>query len=155
MAPAADIDLFSIPPISRLTATAWAAKASLASIRSKSLTESPAFFKAFLEAGIGPVPIIEGSTPAVDYFGYPAVCKSCEVFDALNIQDEDTRCPECGDAVVFYNDPSMNLRRENIPFRVTDRFASEHHDKYLLNHLFKCPDCGKYTMKFEWVGMWD
>ena len=47
-----------------LTAQAWAANASLASIRSRSLTVQPAFSSAFLEAGIGPVPMIEGSTPA-------------------------------------------------------------------------------------------
>ena len=46
------------------TAQAWAAKASLASIRSRSLTVQPAFSSAFFEAGIGPVPMIEGSTPA-------------------------------------------------------------------------------------------
>lgn len=89
------------------------------------------------------------------FFGYPAVCTSCEVFDAFNIQEENPRCPECGAAVVFYNNPSLNLSRKSTPFRVTERSDWDHHSKFLLNHLFKCPDCGKYTMKFEWVGLWD
>ena len=50
-------------PMSRFTVTAWAAKASLASIRSRSLTVSPAFSRAFWEAGIGPVPMIAGIHP--------------------------------------------------------------------------------------------
>ena len=48
-----------------MTAHDCAAKASLDSIKSKSLIVQPAFSKAFLLAGIGPVPIIEGSTPAL------------------------------------------------------------------------------------------
>src|SRR5438270_7314355 len=51
-------------PRSLLTAQAWAANASLASIRSRSPTLQPAFLSAAREAGIGPVPMIAGSTPA-------------------------------------------------------------------------------------------
>ncbi|MCY1557864.1 hypothetical protein D9M68_947490 [compost metagenome] len=43
----------------------WAAKASLDSIRSRSATVQPAFSRAFFDAGIGPVPMRAGSTPAV------------------------------------------------------------------------------------------
>src|SRR6059058_3654080 len=52
-------------PRSLLTAQACAANASLASTRSRSLANQPAFLRAKREAGIGPVPIIAGSTPAV------------------------------------------------------------------------------------------
>src|ERR687897_856181 len=48
----------------RSTAMAMEAKASLASTASRSSTERPAFLRASLEAGIIPVPITEGSTPA-------------------------------------------------------------------------------------------
>ncbi len=51
--------------MSLLTASAWAAKASLASTRSRSLTFQPAFSSALRLAGIGPEPMIAGSTPAV------------------------------------------------------------------------------------------
>ena len=51
--------------MSLLTAQAWAAKASLASTRSRSEAFQPAFSSALREAGIGPVPMIAGSTPAV------------------------------------------------------------------------------------------
>ena len=51
-------------PRSLFTAQAWAAKASLASIRSRSPMFQPAFFNAAREAGMGPVPMIAGSTPA-------------------------------------------------------------------------------------------
>src|SRR3954471_20810230 len=52
-------------PMSLLTAHAWAAKASFASIRSRSSTDQPAFWSARRLAGIGPEPMIAGSTPAV------------------------------------------------------------------------------------------
>ena len=51
--------------MSLLTESAWAAKASLASTRSRSFTFQPAFSSALREAGIGPVPMTAGSTPAV------------------------------------------------------------------------------------------
>ena len=62
---AVDVDLAGVQPSSLLTASAWAAKASLASIRSRSATFQPAFSSALREAGIGPVPMTAGSTPAV------------------------------------------------------------------------------------------
>ena len=52
-------------PRSLFTARACAAKASLASIRSRSSTFQPARCNALRVAGIGPVPITAGSTPAV------------------------------------------------------------------------------------------
>ncbi len=51
--------------MSLLTARACAAKASLASTKSRSETFQPAFSNALREAGIGPDPITAGSTPAV------------------------------------------------------------------------------------------
>src|SRR5688572_18541112 len=47
------------------TAQAWAAKASFDSMRSRSAALQPAFFSAAREAGMGPVPMIFGSTPAL------------------------------------------------------------------------------------------
>src|SRR3954465_12676478 len=55
----------SFQPMSLLTAQACAAKASLASTRSRSETFQPAFSSVLREAGIGPVPMMAGSTPAV------------------------------------------------------------------------------------------
>src|SRR5262245_58595500 len=52
-------------PMSLFTAIACAAKASFASIRSRSFTLHPAFSSALRDAGIGPLPMICGSTPAV------------------------------------------------------------------------------------------
>src|SRR3990172_1643479 len=52
-------------PSSLFTAQAWAAKASLASIRSRSPWRQPALASAARLAGIGPEPMTAGSTPAV------------------------------------------------------------------------------------------
>src|SRR5665213_1370231 len=65
MAPPLTLTLSGSKPSSRLTAQACAANASLASIRSRSAAFQPAFSSALREAGIGPVPMIAGSTPAV------------------------------------------------------------------------------------------
>src|SRR5436305_9247824 len=65
MAPPLTLTLAGSQPRSLLTAQACAAKASLASTRSRSSTDQPAFFNASRLAGIGPVPMIAGSTPAV------------------------------------------------------------------------------------------
>src|SRR5262249_40127825 len=50
-------------PISLLTAHACAANASLISIRSRSAAFQPAFSRQRRDAGTGPMPIIDGSTP--------------------------------------------------------------------------------------------
>ena len=65
MAPPLTFTIAGSQPMSLLTAQAWAAKASFASMRSRSSTFQPAFSSALREAGIGPVPMIAGSTPAV------------------------------------------------------------------------------------------
>src|SRR5689334_20320001 len=64
MAPPLTLTLLVSQPRSLFTAQACAAKASLASTRSRSPTFQPAFLSAAREAGIGPVPMILGSTPA-------------------------------------------------------------------------------------------
>src|SRR5262245_56681390 len=64
MAPPLTLTLSVFQPRSLLTAQACAANASLASTRSRSPIDQPAFLSAAREAGIGPVPMIAGSTPA-------------------------------------------------------------------------------------------
>ena len=64
MAPPLTLTLAGSRPSSRTTLSDWAAKASLLSIRSRSETFQPAFSSAFWVAGIGPVPMISGGTPA-------------------------------------------------------------------------------------------
>ena len=65
MAPPLTLTLSGSRPSSRSTHRLWAAKASLDSTRSRSATVQPAFSSAFRDAGIGPVPMTAGSTPAV------------------------------------------------------------------------------------------
>src|SRR5689334_20132075 len=65
MAPPLTLTLDVSQPSPLFTAQAWAAKASFDSIRSRSAALQPAFFSAAREAGMGPVPMIFGSTPAL------------------------------------------------------------------------------------------
>src|SRR6266436_1916283 len=64
MAPPLTLTFAVSQPRSLLTAQACAANASLASTRSRSATFHPAFLSAARDAGIGPVPMIAGSTHA-------------------------------------------------------------------------------------------
>src|SRR3954469_8141622 len=64
MAPPLTLTLPVSQQRSLLTAQACAANASLASIRSRSSAFQPAFLSAAREDGIGPVPMMDGSTPA-------------------------------------------------------------------------------------------
>src|SRR6185312_2760655 len=63
MAPQFTLTLLVSQPMSLFTAQACAAKASLASTRSRSDGFQPAFSSALRDAGIGPEPITFGSTP--------------------------------------------------------------------------------------------
>src|SRR3954469_213146 len=65
IAPPLTFSLAGSNPRSLPTAQACAAKASLASMRSRSAIDQPAFLRAARLAGIGPDPMIAGSTPAV------------------------------------------------------------------------------------------
>ena len=65
IAPPLTLTLDVSHPRPLLTASACEANASLASIKSRSAIVQPAFSSAFLDAEIGPVPMIEGSTPVV------------------------------------------------------------------------------------------
>ena len=65
IAPPLTFTIAGSQPMSLLTASACAAKASFASMRSRSATFQPAFSSALRDAGIGPEPISDGSTPAV------------------------------------------------------------------------------------------
>ncbi len=51
-------------PRSRVTARAWAAKASFNSMTSMSASVRPAFASAFFDAGDGPKPMMRGASPA-------------------------------------------------------------------------------------------
>mmetsp|Transcript_30700 Transcript_30700/g.73591 ORF Transcript_30700/g.73591 Transcript_30700/m.73591 type:complete len:229 (-) Transcript_30700:495-1181(-) len=64
MAPPLTLTLAGSQPMPLFTLSACAAKASLASTRSRSSCFHPAFPSAAFTAGIGPVPMIFGSTPA-------------------------------------------------------------------------------------------
>src|SRR5437762_13978744 len=63
MAPPFTLILDVSQPISLLTAQACAANASLISIKSRSAGFQPAFSRQRRDAGTGPMPMIDGSTP--------------------------------------------------------------------------------------------
>src|SRR3546814_19813696 len=65
IAPPLTLILAASQPISLFTDSACAANASLASIRSRSAISQPASSSARLLAATGPIPMIDGSTPAL------------------------------------------------------------------------------------------
>src|ERR1700729_2483365 len=59
---------------------AWAAKDSLASMRSRPSTLHPALLRAFRQAGTGPTPMMAGSTPACAQERMDAIGSSLRLF---------------------------------------------------------------------------
>src|SRR5690606_5729899 len=66
IAPPSGLTLSGSRPTSRITASAWAAKASLSSIQSSWSWRNPACSSAFGVAATGPMPITSGRTPATE-----------------------------------------------------------------------------------------
>jgi DNA-directed RNA polymerase subunit RPC12/RpoP len=105
----------------------------------------------------------------------PALCLKCMQLVIKNYYEKDSKCPECGEKVTFYNDPKLQAPKDAIkgvsqrppsPFeeimswyRKRDVFAwVREEDKLtfrLPNIQYLCPKCQKVTMEFLYVGDWD
>src|SRR4030088_2506285 len=90
MAPPLTLSLSGSRPSCLPTATAWAAKASLASTRSRSFTVQPAFFKAACEAGPpGDDPGQRRDAPLLGLVGAHQHQRGCAVIDARSVAGGD------------------------------------------------------------------
>lgn len=96
----------------------------------------------------------------------PALCKKCRSFLVENYLKHDSRCPHCGEKILFYNDPGLfkgNLTKDRTNYlfhwRLPDNFDSIHPENNnffcLPKTNYTCPQCGKMKMKFIDVGCWD
>lgn len=84
----------------------------------------------------------------------PYYCESCSILFEGNLLDDDICCPTCGkDKVFSYEDERAGFREEKESF---SWFVMPMKREIKLNEEGNiCPNCGKYTLKFESVGDWD
>src|ERR1700733_3146509 len=119
IAPPLTLTIAGSQPRSLFTASAWAAKASFASTSSRSLTDQPAFSSALRGAGIGPVPMIAGSTPAVAQETMRAIGVSPRrlASSPLKMADAGALAGAYRRRDVFVFEPSGLLRRLGLVLR--------------------------------------
>ena len=92
----------------------------------------------------------------------PAICQHCMKFHVLNYLTSDQECPECGNMITFYNDPSVQVTLDDSVKQTRYDFEKNVFSWFLdpgefvlPNTNYLCPDCGKMTMRFLSAGMWD
>jgi len=94
-----------------------------------------------------------------EYCGAPAICLNCKEFLVLNYMNNCSKCPSCGYEITFYNDPSTQIPLKESYNDLEDIFkwhvSKEKGDFWLLKTSYLCPKCGKMTLTFELVGLWD
>jgi DNA-directed RNA polymerase subunit M/transcription elongation factor TFIIS len=85
----------------------------------------------------------------------PAFCSYCKKLLVLDFLKKAAKCPKCKREVVFYNDSSLKKtkRKSKLEKRETKEDSTEMFKLY--SSFFLCPECGKMTLKFIWVGLWD
>ena len=89
----------------------------------------------------------------------PALCTHCSRFLIKNYLKKYSKCPVCRKKVVFYNDPSLQSRRGRTSEGNGDVFSWDTRGEKGLFRLpdnhYLCPRCGKMTLRFICIGLWD
>lgn len=73
----------------------------------------------------------------------PALCESCKIVTAVNLQDPKARCPECAGAAVPYSD--ANMKRPEDQGSPPSFFENDLDE----SHRYRCPRCAEVTMVFS------
>lgn len=87
----------------------------------------------------------------------PAYCEGCKKMEVLNWLDDAPVCHACAGKVIFYNDPALQEKtpagsKPNLVFSWnTDKKGAFN----LPDVNYRCPQCGKMTLRFEMTGNWD
>jgi ribosomal protein L37AE/L43A len=89
----------------------------------------------------------------------PAYCPACKALRVVNYLDAACTCAECGGKVVFYNDLSLQEKPPAAQGGLKKTIFSWNTDKkgvfVLPDTHYLCPACGKLTLTFEHIGLWD
>jgi DNA-directed RNA polymerase subunit M/transcription elongation factor TFIIS len=84
----------------------------------------------------------------------PAFCLNCKKLLVTDFLKKTAKCPKCKKDVVFYNDSSLKKTTSKTKKKKATK-AYTHEMFNLYNSSFLCPECGKMTLEFTWVGLWD
>jgi predicted RNA-binding Zn-ribbon protein involved in translation (DUF1610 family) len=82
----------------------------------------------------------------------PALCRDCKELVTLNYLAGEHSCPNCGKEVAFYNHES--LRRKNAAYDLVNAVVDDKNFK-LSDIKYRCPRCGKLSLKFRVWGHFD
>ena len=87
---------------------------------------------------------------------FPCLCVNCKRIVQVNLLEKTMECPECGTPdPIPYDDP----RLIGIPgsMNVASWYVGIQSDRELVltNGTYKCPDCGKMTLRFQAGALWD
>lgn len=89
----------------------------------------------------------------------PAVCLNCNLFLEKDYYKKYSKCPDCRKKVVFYNDSSVQKKKDDNDKNNDNIFSwgIPDEEKYfeLPDTYYYCPACGKITMRFTFAGNWD
>jgi len=87
----------------------------------------------------------------------PACCAACKIMEVLNWLEDAPKCKTCGEKPVFYNDPSLQEKpRPGSKPRIVFSWNTDKKGTFELPDInYRCPRCGKLTLRFTMTGMWD
>lgn len=77
----------------------------------------------------------------------PAFCSTCNDVVMVNYLNERPSCPRCRHKVTFYDDPSLCSKKRVGKIQWSDFKLPE--------SGCLCPKCGKKTLSFTVIGMFD
>lgn len=88
---------------------------------------------------------------------FPCLCESCRKMEPVDLLAKRPYCPDCRSAraLIPYDDPALNDGSETrtvFDWQVDERLGRV---LKLTDANYRCPRCGKMSMKFEDVGCWD
>lgn len=79
----------------------------------------------------------------------PCLCPACKAIVAANVHAEPIECPRCrkkgAEALV---DPALGCEAD-------EAFPSCQASEPLMEEAFRCPECGKRGLRFDFAGLWD
>ena len=87
----------------------------------------------------------------------PAHCATCKTMEIVNWLDDAPKCGTCRERPVFYNDPSL---QEKLPAgskpKIVFSWNTDKKGEFVLPDInYRCPRCGRLTLRFTMTGMWD
>ncbi|MGQ4875873.1 MAG: hypothetical protein ACP6IY_17545 [Promethearchaeia archaeon] len=84
----------------------------------------------------------------------PALCKKCKKMIIVNYAEKSAKCPECGEFLIFYNNPS--LQKKSSKGKDALSWGMDIKKNFILPKTsYYCPNCEEMNLHFKKIGHWD